>query len=536
MKTFCLLILIFTPILINAQEPFIRFDQFVPRWYHIAKDTTFLTPSPSGLDEYTAFNNWVPILDSVYSFSYFISRNESGEMDGGLIHKIKNSDGDIVWSKFINSRHNYFQLSSQYILESSDTTIAMIGMKRTNFSHRPFPSWGNVYGYAVPWVIEIDKRNGNTVSEKVDLIDTLGVLQIIGAKVYFYNTRDDLIMLNFDDDKIKLSKFDNTLSDYLPTQYFDFNKVVSRQNMDGSIARAYSMNDSMFLLPYYIKSKDSNINKDEASLELFKLEKDTYNLVQKINLLPYYVNRPNFTDFNENLEVLLGENDIVLVNSYKDPNNQFQYKNWLLWMDNLGAEKLYLNEIKLHDTSHVYSTIKRIYLDSKNVYVAAFPSFSGDHGYDILKISMNGQTEKLGAITTNDKMNNMRSANFYVNDLGFVNMTIFWDRHYHSTIGFHLSDLGINLSSKNQDYSLNRAKLVLTPNPCHDEITFRIMDEKFTTGDLFMYNLSGQLVLQQKISHEETMLVRDLPQGSYIVQFSPDNQPGYFLTTKMVKM
>ena len=169
------------------------------------------------------------------------------------------------------------------------------------------------------------------------------------------------------------------------------------------------------------------------------------------------------------------------------------------------------------------------------MYLAGFPSVNGVHGFDILKIGVDGQSEITGSLTTSDTGNNLRSSYFYVNETGFVNMLVFWDRHFNATIGFHLSDLGIDFSSGNSGFISPKPLLTLSPNPAKDETLLHIGNEKYGAGTAYIYNLTGQIVFSQKISDGDTLDTRALAPGQYIVQYAPDSRPGYFLTTKLVK-
>lgn len=536
MKSFIIIICYFTLVVAAAQEPVITFDQFSPRWYIVAKDTTFVEPSTSGLDQYSAFIGWIPFLDRDYTYSHFYSRNEKGEMDGGLVQKINNIDGAVEWSKLINTRHNYFQVSTQSLLPSSDSTLTFIGMKRTNVHHRPFPAWGNAIGYGVPWYITLDKKTGIILSEKVNLQDTTGVLDFVRGKGYFYDKNGDLIQLNYDPRKVKLSIFDTLDKSFIPFQYLDLSRNIPVENLAGESSNFSILNDSTLMIFYYSKSEDSDIQTDESFLDIYKLTKDTYSMVNRVDLLPYYHVRPDVYDINDNMIILNSKNgETGLIKSYKNPDNIFQYKNWFLWLDKNGKEKVFKKEIKLDNSSHVYSFINTIFMNEQNVYLAGFPASQGVHGFDILKINLDGTIEKTGALTTNDPDNNLRSSFFYVNEKGDVIMHVFWDRHYSSILGFHLSDLGIDFSSHSLDYIQPVSLLSLSPNPATNEVRLNVSDDQYLQGTVYIFSMKGEMLFKQKILSGDLLDVSSFPPGSYMVQFNPESRPEYFLTTKLVK-
>ncbi|MBK7523312.1 MAG: T9SS type A sorting domain-containing protein [Saprospiraceae bacterium] len=98
-----------------------------------------------------------------------------------------------------------------------------------------------------------------------------------------------------------------------------------------------------------------------------------------------------------------------------------------------------------------------------------------------------------------------------------------------------ISDFGINLSSNDGEKPKPSPLITLSPNPTSDEVVLHIKDVQYHEGTVLMYNMSGQKVAQQKISHGEKLDIRNLNSGQYIIQYNPDNRPGYYLTTNLVK-
>jgi len=73
----------------------------------------------------------------------------------------------------------------------------------------------------------------------------------------------------------------------------------------------------------------------------------------------------------------------------------------------------------------------------------------------------------------------------------------------------------------------------LSPNPFHSSATLSISDSRFTKGDLKIYDVMGQLVQQQIITHQSTIINRkDLCDGLYFYRIS--NNEGLTLTGKFV--
>lgn len=175
------------------------------------------------------------------------------------------------------------------------------------------------------------------------------------------------------------------------------------------------------------------------------------------------------------------------------------------------------------------------YSDQYSTYMIGQTSLPDVKGMDVLQVNNDGTIRVFGHLTTGPDNFKITGIRMNMNDKGNIIIAGTWDKKAMAIMGFHISDFGINLSSEDENIVDPVPLMTVSPNPASDDVTIYITDEKYRQGTVRMYNVAGQNVVQQKISHGESLNVRDLPAGTYIVQFCPDSRPGYFLTTKLLK-
>ncbi len=56
---------------------------------------------------------------------------------------------------------------------------------------------------------------------------------------------------------------------------------------------------------------------------------------------------------------------------------------------------------------------------------------------------------------------------------------------------------------------------IIYPSPCQDQITIKLNETNYTNSIIYIYNSIGQIVMQNQISTNETILKFDLPNGFY---------------------
>lgn len=541
MKTqnFLILLIIFITIIgqtVRAQPTEIHLDEISPRWFFVNQDTNFFSGNSATLNSYTSQSiGFNPTINDDYVFALFPGIRYNGGYDGLAYHKIRLEDGEVLWSKHMNTSNGDFQFLAGHDFLLPDNKIAIVGKKRTNLSQMSTILDWRIGGFSQPFVRIINGTDGNILLDYFNQNDSVGKNDLLnGDKYQYLNNFNILLKTSYGGNGLNFERFnyDTKEFDFLQKLFYYFEMPVNE--VDGILdASQYKLSENKIAMLYSPRHSTRLLENSESYVDYYEF-KDSFSLIRRKPIIEYFKKRlpGGLSDFV--LPIVSKNGEFLIYKAFEHEGAGTKWRFWMLWLDENGEEKVYIPDFKIDSIEHVYEVPIPFYVGESGAYFYAAPSYTGKNGGDIVRIKPNGEIQIVGSLTTGNTRR-MSGIRLSMNDSGDLVLMTKWDTLYTTVMGFHISDFGINLSSEDENFVDPTPLLTVSPNPASDDISLYITDEKYRQGIVQIYNLTGQTMLQQIISHGETLNVRDLAAGSYIVQFSPDSRPGYFLTTKLVK-
>lgn len=534
-------ILIFCSGNIFGQLPTLQFDSITPKWYFFIKDSLFVSGSNPDINMYSSVgvggNLPAFVDDTVYCLFNSFSQDNNFQ-NGGIIEKINIKTGENIWTKILNTNHGFNYLAFGEFSPKKGGDLFLVGRERTNI--KPEDTQWRFGGFSRDFLLEINSQDGMVRNKLCNKNDSIGKLQFLSGphEHFFVNDFQKLKRSSFESSQLKfrIDDFNRNSGEYEFSQYLPTNLDMPKSNVNKVPYNFTELLSSDRLLSFhYITSKNTNQYPDESYIQWFQMDGDTFTLDKALNVKNYFKKLfPPVLGYDFFFSKISDQGELCISKTWHDPTATQFVKYWILWLDKEGNEKVYIGEPIINGSEHQYGILVPFYVNDTNVYFWASPSITGKEGMDILKLGQDKQLQVLGSLTTGETKR-MSGFRVNMNDKGDIVMILIWDNTYSTVVGFHASDFGFSLSSAKDENFAPAPLMTVSPNPASDDITMHITDEKCRQGTVRMYNVAGQNVVQQKISHGESLNIRDLPAGTYIVQFSPDSRPGYFLTTKLVK-
>lgn len=515
---------------IISQNNDIKFTDYTPRWTQVIQDTNFI---PGNFPAINSYNSMYPLLglhvEEEFSFIPFACDNGDYESDGAILVKVNNSNGEINWTRYMNTSNGDDQ--NFYTSFFVDDRIYYAGRKRTRQSIILNEDW-QIGGYSKPFYREINKETGEIESEIFDRSDSIGVFSGFISK--------PLLPINGKIKQVERVNLGVNISNINPmsllpidTQFLKYPTSLSlgiTKHVRGLFIRE---NDQNAIVYFQAISKDTNIEKHIGRLDYYEISNDSFELNKSIDFSNYVKTIPIDPSRNRIFYNYGKDGRFVICQSYQSDDFP-TYRTWVLKLDTVGKVEFYKENLKIDSLNHYYSYAIPFFVDENNIFLLTLPSSTNEQGMDVVQLNKSGELILKGSLTTGNQFR-VGIGGIQMSTKGDIIFALKWDQEYSVIMGMHISDFGINLSSNDINTIVPTSLMTISPNPATIEITLHITDEKYHQGKVEIYTLTGEKVLQQKISHGETLDVHNLLPGTYIVQFSPDSRPGYFLTTKLVK-
>lgn len=535
-----LIIFIFTNICLStifAQLPVVEFDDVVPRWYFIVKDTNFKSNNPA-INEFNAFNpRFRPVVEEEYSYSIFGGIDDAHKRDGSALYKINNENGEIVWSSFMNVANQDFQYHFNVFDKFSDDKIVFAGRKRTNLlSDQYNDEWIN-FGFSQPFVRIIDSNTGHVIEDYYDKQDSIGTYGFLYQTV-FRLLQNGQVVKQFepknDGFEIYDFNFDTKKVDY--SQHIPFDVFPPYEALERSRKYFQILNEKTLVLIDYNQSKDTTLYPHLGRIAYFEMKEDTFTFVKSIDISQYHKTLASPTyDFPGFISAPNG--DFVYFRPFAKKGSAFEGI-WLLRLDKHGNVITYIEDIMLDGQQNKYINMRPFYIDDYALYCIALYPQNNKNGVDLIRIGVDGNVELIGSITTGFGDSRLQQVNMSMNSKGDIVMIHTWDRQYTVVTGFHISDFDFNISTENEYFTPTISLLTLKPNPATDKISLILNEQQYKNGTLYIYNMNGMQLEKIDITDTDNNIidVTHLLPGSYIIQFNPMSKPNYFLTSKFIKI
>ncbi|MFZ1704940.1 MAG: T9SS type A sorting domain-containing protein [Saprospiraceae bacterium] len=514
-----------------AQHIDIEFESYNPRWYFIVKDTHFVPGSQSNVNSFNSITPYFhPYVEDTYSYITFHGANGEGHHDGSPLFKIRNEDGNIEWSHFLNTNNGDDQnfYTSFYV----DDRIYMSGRKRTQKSFEINENW-SLLAYSKPFFRIYDKNSGNLIGEYFDENDSIGENDIMIRKILIPFS-ENMKQIERQNSGILVSNLlENTVhissQQLLPNFVNLLSSIVVKKR-----SLFINQNKQLANVMYYEISKDTSIEQHVGRLDYYRIQGDSLELYQFTDL-GRYLKRPPINSFQDVISYQFSDQGQIIITKSYEVEEYPKVRNWALKLHANGEEAIYVDEVKLETTGHIYNNIIVFYVDEYNSYLMALPSSTGDYGVDIIRMKNDGSFHLLGSLTTGVE-SKLGVQGLRMNKKGDIVVVLQWENQYTAVMGMHISDFGINLNTEDNTTNIPVPLMTLSPNPASDRMLLEITDEKYRSGIAGIYDVQGNLLMQQKVNHGEYVDVYSLKKGSYILHFNPDARKGYFLTSKFVKV
>jgi hypothetical protein len=523
-------ITIFVPVCSFCQLPVIEFSTYTPRWFQILEDSSFVLGSNENLNSFNSvYPVFYPTVEDTFTYTLFSANNGNYERDGGVLVKIRNDNGTIVWSKFMNTNNGDDQ--NYYTNYFVNDFIYTSGRKRTRHSINEAEVW-QIGGHSKPFYRVIDKKDGAIQKEIFDTQDSVGIFDgFIKEIILTFNNR--LFQMQRMEEGVLISRLiENTVvSD--DEQFLPYPEPIPNEFIFKTRSLFIRENDQRCNVFFHSVSNDTLAHPHVGRLDYYQYMNDSFQLHRSIDFSKY-IKRVPVSGIRDRFNYKHSKaGNLVISQAYQEAQYPY-FRNWLLNISPEGEIIDYVEEVKLENQNHTYETCIPFYVDNHNIYSLAYPPSNGESGIDLIQVLKGGEILLKGHLTTGNTQK-LGIGGIDMNEHGDIVFLFQWEGKYSGAMGLHISDFGINLSSADENISTPTPLLTVSPNPASDNVTLDISDEKYQQGTVHIYTLTGEIVFKQKINHGEPFDIGFLHAGSYIIQYSPDNRPGYFLTTKLIR-
>ncbi len=208
---------------------------------------------------------------------------------------------------------------------------------------------------------------------------------------------------------------------------------------------------------------------------------------------------------------------------------------WIVWMDKEGNIKTNFHKVTVDD--HQYYWFQKININDEYCDLLAFPTSSGYEGYDVIRITIDGEVTKRGELVTAvDESEFIAEVSAQqIGDKVIVSGRP-TPRYNLVVYAFDAADLGLDvLDSTKDSWIPNATKLKAYPNPAKDNITIDLPDGIIITQyEVVAYDGKRQMY---KIDHKSTKLkvdVNQLSAGLYLLRCRDTN--GKIYTAEFIKL
>lgn len=514
----------------RTQLPAIEFSTYTPRWIHVIQDTNFIEGPNENLNSFSSvYPLYNPVVVEEFGYVPFLCNDGNSNRDGAVMIKVQNENGQLVWSNFMNTSNGDDQ--NYYTSFFIDDKIYLSGRKRTQKSFELQEPW-QIGGHSKPFYRILDKNTGQIENEIFDMTDSVGQFLGFSLKILLplHQKIKQLERLN---QGVLLSDLDNDLVHVVRSQLLPYPAGIPAAYQHKTRTAFIRENDQQCYVYFHSVSKDTSLHKHIGLLNKYVLNTDSLRLHTSVDFSQYIKTVP-LTGIRDRFYYNFSANGGMVITQTYQESTPPVYRNWLLKFNANGQVETYVENLHLAAENHTYEIGIPIYFDEHNIFLFSSPSSSGEKGIDIIQVTSTGDIILLGNLTTGSSTK-LGIGGVEMNSKGDIIFSFQWEQKYAGMMGMHISDFGINLSSDDEKTKSPIPLMTLSPNPALDASLLHITDEQYNTGTAYIYNLTGQKVLSQKITSGEILDTKALPTGQYIVQYAPDSRPGYFLTSKLVK-
>jgi len=518
---------------IYGQNVDVHFSTYTPRWYNVIEDTNFVLGSFTPINSFSSnFPQFNPSVESEYSYVPFSCWNGDYMSDGSILVCVRNSDGQIMWDKYMNTSNGDDQnfYTSFYV----DDKIYYAGKKRTQHSYDINETW-QLGGFSKPFYRVIDKKSGNLDNEAFDVSDTIGSKNNFILKPLMpINNQMKEVNRVLQGEGIFISDLNESTLLPIKSQFLPYPTPLSLGNVKTRRSLFIREDDQKSIVYYQAISKDTTLEGHIGNLDFYQIENDSFILARKVDFSRYVKMVPDSPTQNRVFYDFSKSGSFVLTQTYQQ-NEYPYYKTWMLKLNSKGDEEYHIGDIKLKDLNHSYEFAVPFYVDNNHVFLLTLPSYTGEQGMDIVEVTGTGEVKLLGHLTTGSDFR-VQVGGIKMNLNGDIIFSLKWDQDYSVIMGMHISDFGIKLSSDDNSLEIPNLLFKVSPNPTSDHITLAVSNENFSKGVVSIKDLAGKIVYSDTYLVGEKIDIQNLGSGIYIVHFSPESRPDYFLTTKLIKL
>ena len=207
---------------------------------------------------------------------------------------------------------------------------------------------------------------------------------------------------------------------------------------------------------------------------------------------------------------------------------------WIVWMDKQGNIKTNFHNVAVD--GHEYYFFQKITITDEYCDLLAFPTSSGHEGYDVIRITIDGEITKHGEMVT------AAGAPEFITGVSAQQIgdkVIVSGRptpRYNLVVyGFEAEDLGLGtVNTKDQQWAPHATKLTAYPNPATDYISVPL-PEGVMIDQYQVVSYDARIQLTNSDRHKENVLVKvhQLASGLYLLRCRDVN--GKMYTAEFIK-
>ena len=510
-----------------AQLPDIKFSTYTPRWYQIIEDTNFV---PGQVETINSFNSVYPFfrpeMEEQFSYVPFQCTNNNNQPNGSVILKLRNNDGQVLWINYLNSYNNDLQhFNTGFGVNDHIYFCAKI---RTQQSFNLNENW-QFGGHFKHSVRIIDKQSGSFIENIFDPDDSIGVSEFF-PKSNFLSFNNKFKKIDYVEEGVYVANVNQLTLAPIDSQLLRFPTIdlINTFKARGLFIQA---NDQNAILFTRIVSKDTSILKHYGNLAIYKIDNDTFVLNKTVDF-SHLIKMVHTSGTLDRIYFHFSDNgDLVMTQTYS--SNVFpRDRSWLMKVNNEGKIVQYIEDIKL--SNHYYLFNIPFYMDDENILMLSFQSASSERGYDILQLTKAGDIIPIGQLTTGNQLR-WGLGGINMNQSGDIILSGQWDQKYAVVMGMHISDFDLQVSTTEVDPIEPKSLMTIVPNPTHNYFKISCSDHSFDTGTVYIRDIQGRNYYSNRCAVGDMIDIQHLPPGMYIVHFNPDQRPGYYLTSKLIK-
>lgn len=268
----------------------------------------------------------------------------------------------------------------------------------------------------------------------------------------------------------------------------------------------------------FYRNNNTLLYPQDAEFKLFEIQGEEVQNILTTNIKDYCY--PFGGSQVNNFRLFGGSGQYAMYRIYYANSDEIDIRNWFLWLNADGD--VVVAKDKLHYEEHNYYVLRPLSFDSLRLYALAYPSISGEDGYDVVKLRRDGEIELVGQLLTEGSINFINSVQGQLkgDKVVLIGRPILNDEVWGGPIlySFSSEDLGIDAETSDIASPLVASRFEVFPNPATEYIQLDIDLGQYQYDIINEYGV--KVVTRACIDDMSRIDVSSLAAGPYFIRMS----------------